>query len=205
MFTGIVKCCARVESTIQLPGLLRLTVSAPESHLSDLATGASISINGACLTATHTSPTTVAFDLIQETLNRTNLGTLRPGDNLHLERSLKFGDEIGGHILSGHIDTTGSVTSIENPPNNFILTIQLQAAYSKYLFPKGYIAIDGVSLTIATINKDANTFAVHLIPETLRATHLGALKIKQQVNIEIDRQTQAIVDTVERFINSRNI
>jgi riboflavin synthase len=200
MFTGIVKSQGIVHSVTDLPGLRRLTLSAPSSTCLGLEPGASVAVNGACLTATAITATTITFDLIQETLLRTNLGLLKVNDATHLERSLKVGDEIGGHLLSGHIDTTATILSIQTPANNYILTLSLPANYSSYTFPKGYIAIDGVSLTIVSVDRLASTFTVHLIPETLRATHLSALKPGGLVNIEIDRNTQVTVDTVNRIL-----
>jgi riboflavin synthase len=143
----------------------------------------------------------VAFDLMQETLKVTNLGELREGDQVNVERAARFGDDIGGHAMSGHILTTAEVTRVIESPNNRQIWFRLPGQWMKYVFTKGYIGIDGISLTIGEV--EGNEFNVNLIPETLQRTNIGTRKAGERINIEIDPQTQAIVDTVERVMAER--
>jgi riboflavin synthase len=138
--------------------------------------------------------------VIAETLERTTLKNLAPGQIVNIERSAKIGDEIGGHILSGHIFATAEITQITPlGEEQKILTFKAPKILGKYLFPKGYIALNGVSLTLVETDIEGG-FTVHLIPETLRATTFGQSHVGDLVNVEIDSQTQAIVHTVENFL-----
>lgn len=199
MFTGIIKGVGQIKNVESTSGTKRIAVELENGLIEGLQVGASVSVDGVCLTATAIEGSRAFFDLIQETLNRTTLDAASPGAFVNIERAAKFSDEIGGHLLSGHIYDTAVVEHIENPENNFIITFTGKALWMKYLFSKGYIAIDGASLTLVDVNRTRNLFSVHLIPETLRMTTLGTKKIGSRVNIEIDAQTQAIVDTVERM------
>ncbi|MEW5318197.1 MAG: hypothetical protein WDW38_009438 [Sanguina aurantia] len=163
--------------------------------------GASVAINGTCLTVTDilTDGSTLAFDIIIETLRATNLGDLQPGGPVNFERSARIGEEVGGHNVSGHVHTKARIASILDMENNRRVTFELPGStWMKYILPKGYIAVDGTSLTIGEV--EGNTFSVYLIPETLRATVHGVKREGEFVNIEIETQTQAIVDTVERVM-----
>jgi len=158
--------------------------------------------NGCCLTVTAIEGDRVSFDLIKETLRITNLGALQVGDKVNIERAAKFSDEIGGHLMSGHIMTTAEICKIIQSENNREVWFRPQdAGQIKYILRKGYIGIDGISLTVGDVTK--TKFCVHLIPETLERTTLGSKKLGHKVNIEIDPQTQAIVDTVERVMAQR--
>jgi riboflavin synthase len=139
---------------------------------------------------------------MRETLRVTNLGGLGVGDRVNVERAARFGDEIGGHPMSGHIICTAEITEILRSENNRRIWFRLPAALARYLFPKGYIGVDGISLTIGEVRGDR--FDVNLIPETLARTNLGDRREGERVNIEVDPQTQAIVDTVERVLATRN-
>jgi riboflavin synthase len=143
----------------------------------------------------------VGFDLMMETLRVTNLGELKPGDEVNLERAARFGDEIGGHLLSGHIHGRARLLQRETPENNLRLLLEAPAGLERYLLPKGYVALDGVSLTLGEV--DGRRFSVYLIPETLRVTTLGQRSPGELLNLEIDTQTQAVVDTVERVLAER--
>lgn len=198
MFTGIVQGLAKVESVESSPGRKQIKVLMGPALIQGLQTGASVSIDGVCLTAVSIDGDIAAFDVIQETLERTTLKDIHAGGAVNIERAAKFGDEIGGHLLSGHVFDSATIESIERPPNNVIMTFRGKPEWMKYLFRKGYIAIDGVSLTLVDVSPN-HTFTVHLIPETLRLTTLGRKKVGDKVNIEIDAQTQAIVDTIERI------
>ncbi len=197
MFTGIVQGIATVSDVAAKPGLNTLAIQFPEGSVDGVSIGASVAINGTCLTVTRQEGTTLYFDAMQETLARTTLGTLRAGDRVNFERAARIGDEIGGHLLSGHIHTTATVVDILRPENNVTLWFEVPEDWARYLFPKGYIAINGASLTIGEVA--GNRFNVHLIPETLRATTFGAATVGQSVNIEVDSQTQTIVDTLARL------
>ena len=164
--------------------------------------GASVAINGTCLTVTRQAGNTLFFDAMHETLKLTTLGRLEPGHTVNFERAARIGDEIGGHLLSGHVHATASVVEILRPENNVTLWFEVPSQWVGYIFPKGYIAINGASLTIGEVA--GNRFNVHLIPETLRATTFGTIEKGMLVNIEIDSQTQTIVDTLARLGYSSN-
>ncbi|MDY0970939.1 riboflavin synthase [Siccibacter turicensis] len=202
MFTGIVQGTAKVVSIDEKPNFRTHVVELPDDLLPGLETGASVAHNGCCLTVTEINGNRVSFDLMKETLRVTNLGELREGDVVNIERAAKFNDEIGGHLMSGHIMTTAEVAKILTSENNRQIWFRLQQPeLMKYILQKGYIGVDGISLTVGETT--ATRFCVHLIPETLQRTTLGSRKLGQRVNIEIDPQTQAVVDTVERVMASR--
>ncbi len=197
MFTGIVQGKGTVSEVAPHSGLSRICVEFPAGSLAGLERGASIAIDGACLTVTDFDDTRVWFDVMMETLDKTTLGQLRTGDAVNYERAARIGDEIGGHLLSGHIHCTATLTSIETPENNRRLEFSVAEQWHPYLISKGYIAINGASLTIGEV--DQGRFSVYLIPETLQVTTFGQLEEGNRVNIEIDHQTQTIVDTLARM------
>jgi riboflavin synthase len=198
MFTGIVQGVYKIADVETAKGLKRIKVSVGAELLHGLKIGASVAVDGVCLTVATLTDDFVIFDVIQETLDKTTLKHLQKGMSVNIERAAKFGDEVGGHLVSGHIFDTAEILDVTNSENNTIITFAAKPVWAKYLFPKGYIAIDGISLTLANISEDL-TFTVHLIPETRRATTLGQKKPGQLVNIEVDAQIQAIVDTIERI------
>ena len=198
MFTGIVRGMGKVETLEQKDNFRKITVRFPEEMLSALERGASVANNGCCLTVTDINHTLVSFDIIEETLRVTNLGLLRVGDQINLERAACFGDEIGGHQMSGHILCMADVQARENSADNAVLWIELPEIIAPYVFHKGYIGIDGISLTVGEVNRTG--FCVHLIPETLQRTVINNRGVGDKVNIEIDPQTQVIVDTVRRYM-----
>ncbi|MBE0485762.1 riboflavin synthase subunit alpha [Marinobacter sp.] len=197
MFTGIVQGIAKVTEIVAAPGLSTLVIDFPASKVEGVTIGASVAINGTCLTVTRQDGARLYFDAMQETLRLTTLGGLSPGDAVNFERAARIGDEIGGHLLSGHIHTTARIVEIIRPENNVTLWFEIPAEWSRYVFAKGYIAINGASLTIGDVQD--NRFNVHLIPETLRATTFDTVEEGQDVNIEVDSQTQTIVDTLARL------
>ncbi|MBJ3814001.1 riboflavin synthase subunit alpha [Shimwellia pseudoproteus] len=204
MFTGIVQGTARVVSIEEKPNFRTHVVELPDAMLPGLETGASVAHNGCCLTVTEINGNQISFDLMKETLRITNLGEIVEGDKVNVERAAKFNDEIGGHLMSGHIMTTAEITKILASENNRQIWFRVQhPELMKYILHKGYIGIDGISLTVGEVT--ATKFCVHLIPETLERTTLGERRIGQRVNIEIDPQTQAIVDTVERVLATRGL
>ncbi|MFS2223638.1 riboflavin synthase subunit alpha [Pantoea sp. B65] len=202
MFTGIVQGTAEVLSIVEKTNFRTHIVKLPAEMMPGLALGASVAHNGCCLTVTRVDGEQVSFDLMKETLRITNLGELESGDKVNVERAAKFSDEIGGHLMSGHIMTTAEICKIINSENNREIWFKPQdAEVMKFILRKGYIGIDGISLTVGDVTK--SKFCVHLIPETLARTTLGEKKLGQRVNIEIDPQTQAIVETVERVLAQR--
>ncbi len=200
MFTGIVQRKAKVLSILKKDNLHTIEIELAKTDQAGLVTGASIANNGTCLTVVKINDNSVCFDVIEETLKVTNLKDLSVGDYVNLERAAKFGDEIGGHLLSGHIHTQAEIVEINRTETNCDVCFKIDPQWQKYVLHKGFIAIDGISLTLG--NVDNCEFWVHLIPETLAVTNLGQRKVGELVNIEIDSQTQAIVDTVERMMQS---
>jgi riboflavin synthase len=202
MFTGIVQGTAEVLAIEEKPNFRTHIVRLPAELLPGLELGASVSHNGCCLTVTEVQGDRVSFDLVKETLRITNLGDLNVGDTINVERAAKFSDEIGGHLMSGHIMTTAEISKIITSENNREIWFKPQDAQQmKYILHKGFIGIDGISLTVGEVSK--TKFCVHLIPETLARTTLDAKRLGDRVNIEIDPHTQAIVETVERVLAQR--
>lgn len=201
MFTGIVQGLAQVVDLQRKDEFMRLTLQFPVAHCDHLQNGASIAINGTCLTVTSFDSNRISFDLIAATLATTNLGELGMGDSVNFERAARVGDEIGGHTMSGHVYSTLEILGIERSDDNCIIWFERPADLAPYLLPKGFVGLNGCSLTIAQVEPDR--FCVYLIPETLRMTTFGSLSEGDEVNVEIDPQTQAIVDTVERYLNER--
>ncbi|MDG2962543.1 riboflavin synthase subunit alpha [Exercitatus varius] len=203
MFTGIVQGTAQIQSIVEKANFRTHTVKMPQELLADLEIGASVANNGVCLTVTKIDGDSVSFDLMTETLRITNLGGLKPGDWVNIERAMKFGAEVGGHILSGHVYCTAKVAQRIPSENNLQIWFELPTPdVMKYILTKGFIAVDGISLTVGEV-KD-NRFSVNLIPETVQRTLIAKREVGDLVNIEIDPQTQAIVDTVERYLTNRS-
>ncbi|MDO6562239.1 riboflavin synthase subunit alpha [Amphritea sp. 1_MG-2023] len=198
MFTGIVQGTASVVATTIKNNFMQLTLAFPQTHCDNLQTGASIAINGTCLTITAFKQNQIQFDLIMETLRVTNLGKLKPGDRVNFERAARIGEEIGGHLMSGHIHAQVTISQIEQPADNRIIWFDTTPDIIKYILPKGFVALNGCSLTIGEVV--ANRFNIYLIPETLSVTLFGQAAVGDHINLEIDSQTQAIIDTVERYM-----
>lgn len=197
MFSGIVQGMRSVRAIEQKEGLLRFTIDL-EDLAQDLRLGASVSLAGVCHTVVAVEASLVTFEAMQETLTKTTIGALAIGDRINIERSARVGDEIGGHRISGHVTGMATIRSIERPTNNCILTFGCDSSWMEYLLPKGFVALDGCSLTIVDVGAD--WFTVHLIPETLRLTTFGQKKVGDRVNLELDPETQAIVATVKRYL-----
>ncbi len=200
MYTGIVSGTFPVREIVKKSGLWTFSIELDEPHLKDLKIGASVGIEGVCMTVIRIEGNLVFFDASMETLSRTTLGRLSEGDVVNIERSAKAGAEIGGHPISGHIDDMAEIVDVEWPENNCIIKVRLPQVYLKYVFNKGFIALNGCSLTISELDKGEGTFKVYLIPETLRLTTFDQSKAGDPVNFEIDRQTQIIVDTIREAI-----
>ncbi|MBK7615943.1 MAG: riboflavin synthase subunit alpha [Burkholderiales bacterium] len=204
MFTGIVQGVATVARITDRPGLRSFTLQFPPGFAQDLAIGASVASDGVCLTVTRLHGGDAAdFDVMLQSLNLTTLGRLKEGNRINVERAARDGAEIGGHPLSGHVDFTATVASIRQPENNHVIRIAVPVPWMRYVFAKGYIAINGASLTVAEANRTEGWFEVWLIPETLRMTTFGAKQVGDALNIEIERATQVFVDTVRDALDER--
>ncbi|KJE98156.1 riboflavin synthase subunit alpha [Capsaspora owczarzaki ATCC 30864] len=201
MFTGIVRGLCPIRSALLTGGILRLQVELPAGDASaGIELGASIAINGTCLTVVHFDAATriVDFDVIQESLSRTNLGSLQAGSRVNMERAMKFGDEIGGHQVFGHVDATGTIERVVATEGNRDVYFRFFEEWSKFVVPKGWIAVDGISLTI--VHVAPGLLSVSLIPETLARTTLGFKNEGDIVNLEFDPQAKLVVLTMERLL-----
>jgi riboflavin synthase len=204
MFTGIVQGIATVDTLTDRPGLRSFRLRFPPGFAAGLEIGASVSCDGVCLTVTALhGDDSAEFDVMQQSLGLTTLGGLAEGGRLNVERAAKDGAEIGGHPLSGHIDVTGTLLAVRQPENNHVLRIGLPPRWMRYVFAKGYIAVNGASLTVAEADRQAGWFEVWLIPETLRMTTFGEKVVGDTLNIEIERSTQVFVDTVRDALDER--
>ena len=182
MFTGIIERTARVIGIAKGPAFQRITI---ENHWLDVQDGESIAINGVCLTVSDRAPGELMFDVVKETLARTNLGLLNESNAVHVERSLRLGDRLSGHFVQGHVD--GTALLIEQGAvgkDEWRLVLECQTELAQYLTPKGSVSLDGVSLTIAAVEEE--WFEVALIPETRARTTLGARLPGSHVNLEVD-------------------
>lgn len=197
MFTGIVQNKTPVTVERSLDQLKTFSIGLTQAQSEGLVTGASIALNGVCLTVTRIDSGRAWFDVMMETLRVTNLGELNTGDQVNVERAARFGDDIGGHAMSGHVSSTTTLVEVERPANNCILWFSITPDQRRYLMPKGYVGLNGCSLTIGDVQDDR--FNVYLIPETLDVTTFSDLDTGAHVNIEYDPQTQAIVETLTRM------
>ncbi|MAR95910.1 MAG: riboflavin synthase [Gammaproteobacteria bacterium] len=203
MFSGIVQGTGKVSKIITKKDHISIEISAPKNFNKKLKKGASISVDGVCLTSLDNGVKKLKFDIIEETLTRTNLKNLKKGSFVNLERSITASTEIGGHLMSGHIQCKGRIKKVSNKNNSKDMIITFPKKYKEYIFEKGYIGINGCSLTLGKVNK--NSFYIHLIPETLSVTNLDYLKINSEVNIEIDQNTVLIVETVKNSLTAQKI
>ena len=216
MFTGIVQGVATVLAIADRPGLRTLRLGFPPRFLAGVETGASIAVDGVCLTVTafdegvgdgaNADQAWADFDVMQQTLSLTTLGGLREGSRINVERAAREGAEVGGHVLSGHVDFCAQVAQVRRPDNNCVLRFAVPAPWMRYVFAKGYIAVNGASLTVAEAGHEAGGggwFEVWLIPETLRMTTFADKREGDAVHIEIERATQVMVDTVRRAVDER--
>ena len=206
MFTGIVEGKAELSSVKQLDGFTRWVIDLPPMHGENLEIGASVALDGVCLTVVEIDGDAVSFDLIQETLERSTLCLRKAGDMLNIERALRYGDEVGGHLVSGHVMAVGKIKRIDvleqdiNGSKTMDIEIHVPPEVSEYVFEKGYIAIDGISLTVGNTH-DSGGFDLHIIPETIRRTTLAGKEVGSTVNVEIESSTQAVVDTVKKMLS----
>jgi riboflavin synthase len=203
MYSGITSGLFQVIFVEKKPELVTYTVRfSPELSLG-LTLGSSVAIDGVCQTVVGINHTDITFDAIKETLNCTTLNTLFVGRWVSVERSLRYGDEIGGHEVAGHVIGTASIVAKNFIENSLVLTVKCPQAWMKFILPKGFIAVDGSSLTVGEVDVKEGTFKLNLIPETLRLTSFPKKNVGDWVNIELDHRTQAIVMTVERVLRER--
>jgi riboflavin synthase len=196
MFTGIVEELGTVETLEDQGDAVRLTLRGPHVTV-DARLGDSISVNGCCLTVAQRDGETFTADVMRETLDKTSLGALVPGAPVNLERAVQATARLGGHIVQGHVDATGTVVRREPSEHWELVEISLPAELSRYLVDKGSITVDGVSLTVVIAGEDR--FSVSLIPETLARTTLGTKQPGDPVNLEVD----VIAKYVERLLDHR--
>ena len=185
MFTGIVQDVGRVERYETRGGDLRLVIGCDRLDMRRVSLGDSISVQGCCLTATEVQPRAFAADVSRETLALTTLGDLKPGAPVNLEPSLRAGDPLGGHLVSGHVDGVAQVLAVSGDARSQRLVIGVPPALARFLAPKGSVAVDGVSLTVNAV--DQATFGVNIIPHTQAVTTLGRLVVGARVNLEVDQ------------------
>ena len=206
MFTGIVEGKAELSSVKQFDGFTRWVIDLPPMYGENLEIGASVALDGVCLTVVEIDGDAVSFDLIQETLERSTLCLRKVGDWLNMERALRYGDEVGGHLVSGHVMAVGKIKRMDvleqgiNGSKTMDIEIHVPPEVSEYVFEKGYIAIDGISLTVGKTH-DSGGFDLHIIPETIRRTTLAGKEVGSTVNVEIESSTQAVVDTVKKMLS----
>lgn len=197
MFTGIVQGMGTIASINDHDGLRTFEIEFPKGFCDGLEIGASVAIDGVCLTVTHIpNDTKASFDVMLQSLNITTLGLYDPGQRVNVERAAKDGAEIGGHPLSGHVDFCAEISRVTVLDGNKVIRFSVPPAFMRYIFPKGYIAVNGTSLTIAETSKIEHWFEVWLIPETRRVTVFEEKREGDRVNIEIERGTQVVVDTI---------
>jgi riboflavin synthase len=201
MFTGIVQAVAPLVEVRETDYGRRFCVGVPSSFR-DVAVGASVNVDGVCLTCVGMNEQGLLFDVVGQTLRVSNLGERVPGDRVNCERSLRFGEEVGGHILSGHVLAKGTLMSLGDHGGDVRMRIGLAPEWMRYVFDKGFIAIDGASLTVAGVDLDEHFFDVALIPETLRSTAFLDYSPGQALNIEIESQTKVLVDVLGRMQKS---
>ena len=203
MFTGIVSGKGHVQKIIKSKDYLSLIIKGPKGFSKNLTKGASVSVNGVCLTAKKGKTDILEFDVIEETLQKTNLKDISKSSKVNLERSMTAKTEIGGHLVSGHIHGTGKVLKVINRQATKDLQIKIPTSLREYFFYKGYVALNGCSLTIGKVLK--TSFYIHLIPETVSVTTFKDIKKGDLINIEIEQATINTVETVKRVMSERKV
>ena len=199
MYTGIVAGTAPILSVEDEDGVRCFTVDLTGFD-GNLEIGASVALDGVCMTVVAIDSGKVGFEAIDETLNRTTLAEKAIGDFLNIERSLRMGDELGGHLLSGHVMCTAEILDRAEVGEGMDLRVSMPDEARSYVLEKGYVAVDGMSLTVGRVEESG--FDLHIIPETIRVTTIGQKSVGDKVNIEVDSQTQAIVDTLSRSMEA---
>ena len=203
MFTGIVTGKGHIQKIIECKDYITLIIKAPKGFSKNLLKGASVCVNGVCLTVKKGKTDTLEFDVIEETLKKTNLNNISTSSKVNLERSMTAKTEIGGHLVSGHIHGTGQVQKVIDRKETKDLQIKIPVNLREYFFYKGYVALNGCSLTIGKVLK--SSFFIHLIPETVSVTTFDQIKKGDLVNIEIEQATINTVETVKRVMLERKV
>ena len=201
MFTGIVSGKGNLKKIVKCEDYISLIIQAPKGFAKNLSKGASVSVNGVCLTVKKGRTDLLEFDVIEETLKKTNLKNISRSSKLNLERSMTANTEIGGHLVSGHIHGTGEVLKVINRKETKDLLIKIPSQLREYFFYKGYVALNGCSLTIGKVLK--SSFYIHLIPETISITNFKEIKKGDLINIEVEQTTINTVETVKRVMLER--
>jgi len=201
MFTGIISGKGHVQRIIKCKDYISLIIKAPKGFSKNLLKGASVSVNGVCLTTKKGKTDVLEFDVIEETLKKTNLKNISKSCKVNLERSMTTKTEIGGHLVSGHIHGTGEVLKVVNRQETKDLQIKIPVNLREYFFYKSYVALNGCSLTIGKVLK--SSFYIHLIPETISVTTFQDIKKGDLINIEVEQTTINTVETVKRFMLER--
>lgn len=195
MFTGLVEETGIVTSCTPLEGKVRLIIAA-NRIMDDLAVDHSVAVQGVCLTVVARDASTFAVDVIAETLTKTTIGHLAAGSRVNLERAVRMADRLGGHLVQGHVDTTGSVQNIVTDGGRWDIWIAFPESFRRWLIPVGSVCVNGVSLTVADLTESA--FKVSIIPHTLEVTTLGELAVHDRVNLEFDLLAKYIEQLVQR-------
>lgn len=199
MYSGITQGLFQVTYVVVKPNMLDYVVRLNPALIEKLNIGSSVNVDGVCQTVTKIDGVNVHFTAMEETLSRTTLRSLQEGRQVSIERSLRYGDEVGGHLLAGHVFGTAIVVACDRNDENLSMRFKCPAEWMKYIFPKGFIGVDGCSLTVGATEPEG-LFTVHLIPETIRVTNFGNKRINDEVNIELDQQTVMIVDNLARIL-----
>ena len=203
MFTGIVSGKGQVQKITKYKDYLSLIIKAPKGFSKNLVKGASVAVNGVCLTVKKGKTDFLEFDVIEETIQKTNLKNISRLSKVNLERSMTAKTEIGGHLVSGHIHGTGEVLKVINKQATKDLQINIPKSLREYFFYKGYVALNGCSLTIGRVLK--TSFYIHLIPETVSVTTFKDIKKGDLINIEVEQATINTVETVKRVMSERKV
>lgn len=201
MYTGIVQGLEKIQDIRHCDGFITIVVSDTQGFFNDVFIGASVAINGVCLTVTKIDheQKQIHFDISNITLELTTLNSLNVGDEVNVERSAKVGSENGGHNLYGHIEGTALVKNLERRGETYHIDIEIPNGNIKYFFLKGFIGLNGCSLTVNRVDRDNHEISIDLIPETLRLTTWKNVKVGDAVNYEIDQTTRTLVDTLENI------
>ncbi|TCT37650.1 riboflavin synthase subunit alpha [Martelella mediterranea] len=199
MYTGIVQAVRPLVAVEVYPGGRTFTIEFTPELLTDLKIGASVNVEGVCLSVTGMEGQKVTFDAMNATLERTNLRRFSEGDGVNVERSAKMTDENGGHVIAGHIATTAVLEEVHIADDGALIRFRVPEDWAKYIFPRGYLAVNGCSLTVAEV--EDNLFTINLIPETLRQTTFSHYAAGDPINIEVDHQTMVLVDVIERTVS----
>jgi len=200
MYMGLVQAVAPIVASERVPGRIALTLAFPDRLMSGLVLGASVSVEGVCLSVTSIDGNRVGFDATKGTLDTTSLGDFA-FDRVNIERSAKLGDEIGGHLVAGHVSGTATIVGIDTVSDDHMwMKLRLPMPWARYVFPRGFLAVNGCSLTVAEVEGDV--FTINLIPETIRQTTFGLYRVGDKVNFEVDQQTMVMVEVVERAVTA---